>query len=126
MSSMRPHGFPKAVLVISAHWEEANATLTSGDVPQLIYDYSGFPARSYTYEYPAHGDTPLASKAAAMLQTAGVDAATSPRGWDHGVCVPMMLAFPGANVPIVQLSLLSSYDPGAALGNGACAEAPEG
>jgi aromatic ring-opening dioxygenase catalytic subunit (LigB family) len=103
---------PSAVLIISAHWQCAVATLTSGARPPLIFDYGGFPPESYQYTYAARGDPGLAKRAAALLQTAGIAARLDEsRGWDHGVFVPMMLMYPKAAVPIVCLSLLNDPDP---------------
>ena len=110
---LRGHDYrPSAVLLISAHWQTAVPTLTSGAHPQLIFDYGGFPPESYRYTYAARGDPSLAQRAAALLQTAGIAARLDEsRGWDHGVFVPMMLMFPKADVPIVCLSLLNDPDP---------------
>lgn len=88
-------------------------TVTGGTRPPLIYDYGGFPAASCQLKYPAAGNPALAARVVALLRTAGHPAAdVSPdRGWDHGVFVPLMLAFPDADVPIVQLSLVAGMDP---------------
>lgn len=100
---------PRGVLVISGHWEEAKPTVTSGESPQVIYDYYGFPAESYQIKYPAKGDPALAKQVASLLREAGYDAAEDAhRGWDHGTFVPLKLVFPEADVPLVQLSLLAS------------------
>ena len=110
---LRGHEYrPSAVLLISAHWQTAVPTLTSGARPQLIYDYGGFPPESYQYTYAASGDGALAKRAASLLQTAGIASRLDEsRGWDHGVFVPMMLMFPKADIPIVCLSLLNDPDP---------------
>jgi aromatic ring-opening dioxygenase catalytic subunit (LigB family) len=103
---------PKALLVISGHWEEPAFTLGSGAAPKLIYDYSGFPADTYRLTWPAPGDPALASRVAAMLGSAGVPVTTDPtRGYDHGVFVPLKVAFPEAQIPVVTLSLDHSLDP---------------
>ena len=110
---LRGHEYrPSTVLLISAHWQTAVPTLTSGARPPLIFDYGGFPPESYRYKYAASGDNALAKRAAALLQTAGIAARLDEsRGWDHGVFVPLMLMFPKADVPIVCLSLLNDPDP---------------
>jgi aromatic ring-opening dioxygenase catalytic subunit (LigB family) len=103
---------PKAILVISAHWEEAEFTLTTHPHPPLLYDYYGFPEHTYALAYPAPGSPALAARAAALLRQAGMktreDAA---RGFDHGVFIPFLLLYPQADIPIVQLSLKAGLDP---------------
>lgn len=103
---------PKALLVISGHWEEAAFTAGSATSPQLIYDYSGFPAHTYQLSWSAPGDPTLASHVADLLREAGLPAATNPkRGYDHGVFVPLKVVFPEAQIPVVTLSLDHSLDP---------------
>ncbi len=103
---------PKALLVISGHWEEPAFTAGSAAAPQLIYDYSGFPAHTYQLTWPAPGNPSLAARVADLLRDAGLPAATDPnRGYDHGVFVPLKVAFPQAEIPVVTLSLAHSLDP---------------
>ena len=103
---------PKAILVISAHWEAAQATITSGAQPPLIYDYSGFPPAAYTIKYPAPGDPILADRIMQLLQNAGINASLdAKRGFDHGLFVPLTIMYPDADIPCVQLSLLHTLDP---------------
>jgi aromatic ring-opening dioxygenase catalytic subunit (LigB family) len=103
---------PKALLVISGHWEEPAFTAGSAPAPKLLYDYSGFPAHTYELTWPAPGDPALASRVSEMLRSAGLPAATdSNRGYDHGVFVPLKVAFPEASLPVVTLSLDHSLDP---------------
>jgi aromatic ring-opening dioxygenase catalytic subunit (LigB family) len=103
---------PKALLVISGHWEEPAFTAGSGERPQLIFDYSGFPAHTYQLTWPASGDPELAAQVAILLGDAGLPSATDQhRGYDHGVFVPLKVAFPAAQIPVVTLSLASSLDP---------------
>ena len=105
-------GIPSAILVISAHWEEDRATITSGKAPSLIYDYGGFPDEAYEIKYPALGNPQLAEKIFNLLQDSGVDAKLdNRRGFDHGLFVPLKIMFPDALIPCVQLSLLNSLDP---------------
>lgn len=102
---------PKAVLVISAHWEEQQATISSSAEPDLIYDYSGFSPAAYNIQYKCAGSPELAEDLAAQLQQAGIECRLdAQRGLDHGVFVPMKLLYPKADVPCVSLSLLSSLD----------------
>lgn len=110
---------PKAIVMVSAHWLEPEATVTTGAQPELIYDYYGFPPHTYALQYPAPGDPALAHRILGMLQAAGIPAKGNPdRGFDHGMFIPLLLMFPQAQVPVVQLSLLSSMDPAAHLAVG--------
>jgi aromatic ring-opening dioxygenase catalytic subunit (LigB family) len=103
---------PKALLVVSAHWEEQAFTVSSAAAPELIYDYSGFPEHTYRLTWPAPGSPQLAKRVAGLLGQAGLPAALSAsRGFDHGVFVPLKLAFPRAQIPVVALSLAASLDP---------------
>ena len=103
---------PKALLVISGHWEEPAFAAGAAAKPELIYDYSGFPAHTYQLTWPAPGDPDLAARVAGLLRTAGLPSATDPtRGYDHGVFVPLKVAFPQAEIPVVTLSLDHSLDP---------------
>jgi aromatic ring-opening dioxygenase catalytic subunit (LigB family) len=103
---------PKAILVISGHWEEPAFTAGAAANPQLIFDYSGFPPHTYQLTWPAPGDPALAARAFELLKAAGLPAAMdSHRGFDHGVFVPLKVAFPGAAIPVVPLSLVASLDP---------------
>lgn len=103
---------PEAIVVISAHWEEAQATLTSGASPSLIYDYSGFPDAAYQLRYPAAGQPELASKIADLLNAAGHKVCLDDqRGFDHGLFIPLLLMYPQAQIPCIQLSLTSDLDP---------------
>lgn len=102
---------PKALLVISAHWETPLPMVTTGTQPPLIYDYGGFPPHTYQLKWPAPGDPVLAQRVSDLLGAAGIPSAPDPqRGFDHGVFVPLMLAWPQARIPTVQLSLRGSLD----------------
>ena len=104
--------WPRAILVISGHWEEAHPTVNAGAAPPLLFDYSGFPAHTYQLTWPAPGDPDLALRVRELLDTAGIASGTdSARGWDHGVFVPLKVMFPRADVPAVQLSLQRGLDP---------------
>ena len=103
---------PRAILVISAHWEERVPTLTSGIQPPLIYDYYGFPPESYTITYPCPGAPELAATVHGALVAAGLEVQLDDtRGFDHGLFVPLKLMYPEADIPCFQLSLLQSLDP---------------
>jgi 4,5-DOPA dioxygenase extradiol len=100
------HGRPKAILVATAHFETATPTLTADECPAMIYDFGGFDPRLRTMRYPAPGSPGLADQAISLLRTAGHSAETvRGRGFDHGTWVPLMLMFPQADIPVVQLSV---------------------
>lgn len=102
---------PDAIVIVSAHWETSQAMVNAGPCPQLLFDYSGFPPETYEYTYPASGSPGLADMLIQQLQQHGIKAqAEYQRGWDHGVFMPLKLAYPEAEIPVVQLSLLSSMD----------------
>ena len=103
---------PSAIVVISAHWEERQATLTSAAQPSLIYDYYGFPEESYTIQYSCPGEPVLAGEIHQNLHNENFDAVLDAhRGLDHGVFVPLKLMYPNADIPCIQLSLVNSLDP---------------
>lgn len=105
---------PKAILMVSGHWETPEVTVHVGDGQPLTYDYSGFPAHTYQLQWPSHGAPDVARRAAALLNDAGfATAEETDRGWDHGVFIPMMVAVPGADIPLVQMSLRADLDPAA-------------
>lgn len=110
---------PAAILVVSAHWETPVLAAASVARPGMIYDYYGFPAHTYELQYPAPGSPGLAAQAVDLLRAAGFEAETDgSRGFDHGVFVPFLLAFPEATVPVVPLSLQRGLDPGLHLAAG--------
>lgn len=103
---------PRALLVISAHWEAPVPTVTSSPAPPLLFDYYGFPPHTYELEWPAPGSSELASRVQTLLEGAGIESASdAKRGFDHGVFVPLKLAYPNADLPTVQLSLRAGLRP---------------
>jgi aromatic ring-opening dioxygenase catalytic subunit (LigB family) len=105
---------PEAILVISAHWEERVATLLDAPTPPLLYDYYGFPAEAYDITYPAPGSPPMAKRVVELLNRNRIPASVdSQRGFDHGLFIPLMLMYPQADIPALQLSLLHGLDPAA-------------
>lgn len=103
---------PEKILVISAHWEEPVPTLTGARKPKMVYDYYGFPAEAYAIKYPADGCPELAERIAALLNAQGIKAVVDDeRGYDHGMYIPLMMMYPDAGIPTLQLSLLRSLDP---------------
>ena len=104
---------PSAILVISAHWEEDAPSVQSNLQPEMLYDYYGFPEESYQINYPAPGQPELAAQISALLKKNGIQAnLDSKRGFDHGLFVPLMLMYPAATIPCLQLSLMSNLSPG--------------
>ena len=107
---------PSAIVLVSAHWLEPVIGVTSGAQPALIYDYHGFPAHTYTLRYDAPGSPELAARIGALMGQSGQAVHAHPgRGFDHGMFIPLMLMFPDADIPVVQLSLRSDLDPQAHL-----------
>ncbi len=105
---------PKAIVVVSGHWEADRFSATSHPRPPLIYDYYGFPEHTYRIQYPAPGAPGLAQEISELLLGNGISSETDPvRGFDHGVFIPFKLIYPHADVPIVQLSLKAGLDPAA-------------
>jgi aromatic ring-opening dioxygenase catalytic subunit (LigB family) len=103
---------PRALLVVSAHWEERVPTVLIDAQHGLLYDYSGFPAHTYQLKWPAPGDPALAERVVRALGVAGIPCAGARgRGLDHGVFIPLMLGIPAADIPTVQLSLWAGLDP---------------
>jgi 4,5-DOPA dioxygenase extradiol len=97
---------PDAIVLFSAHHDEPVASITSGAMPETIHDFGGFPAELYAMRYPAPGKPELAGRAADLLDLAGItNRLDAQRGLDHGAWTPLMLAWPNADVPIVQVSI---------------------
>ena len=106
-------GEPSAILVISAHWEEDQATIISGSHPEIIYDYYGFPAEAYQIQYAAPGYPQLAKEVFELIAASGMPVKMDEqRGFDHRLFVPLKLMYPQAQIPCIQLSLLRNLDPG--------------
>lgn len=103
---------PRAIVVVTAHWSEAQPSISSGGAHSLYYDYGGFPKETYQLKYPAPGSPEVAGEVKKALEDVGLKPVLNEkRGWDHGVFIPFMLINPAADVPIVQLSVLRSEDP---------------
>lgn len=103
---------PRAILVISAHWEEEMFTVGGNPNPPLIYDYYGFPPHTYQLRYDAAGSPALAARVRDLLQQRDIPAALDAgRGLDHGVFIPFKLIYPNADIPVIQLSLKAGLDP---------------
>jgi aromatic ring-opening dioxygenase catalytic subunit (LigB family) len=103
---------PRAVLVISGHWEENGFAISSGEQPGMVYDYGGFPEHTYSIRYKAPGSPELARRVQELLQIGGVQARLDPeRGYDHGTFSILKPLYPGEDIPVVQVSIDRSYDP---------------
>jgi aromatic ring-opening dioxygenase catalytic subunit (LigB family) len=102
---------PRAILLISAHWEASVPTVMTAKLPPMLYDYSGFPPETYQVQWPAPGAPALAGDIQSRLQNAGFPhAGNTHRGFDHGAFVPLKLAYPRAEIPTLQLSLVRGLD----------------
>lgn len=103
---------PKAVLVVSGHWEnEPVPTVSTARQPGMLFDYYNFPPHTYQLSYPAEGSPHLAARARQLLAEAGIESAENDtRGFDHGVFIPFMLIYPEADVPITMISLKNTLD----------------
>ena len=97
---------PKAIIVVSPHWETRDPAVGSAADLETIYDFAGFPSELYTLKYPAHSDATLAQQVADCLQAAGYAPRIDPyRGLDHGAWVPLRMMFPNADIPVIPLSI---------------------
>lgn len=97
---------PKAIVVMSAHWEDQSLAVSVSTRPKTWHDFGGFPEALYEIQYPAPGDTELAEEMIHHLQEAGFEVhanATRPR--DHGVWMPLLHMYPEADIPVIQISL---------------------
>jgi len=111
---------PRALLVVSAHWEEAVPTVMTAAQPPIFYDYYGFPEASYAITWPAPGAPWLAARVRELLGAAGIPSAEDgARGFDHGTFIPLKLTYPEADIPTIQLSLKAGLNPEAHLALGA-------
>lgn len=103
---------PTAILMVSAHWETAAPAVNAVEVNDTIHDFRGFPPELYSLRYAAPGDAALAERVASLLGQAGMPTAFDrARGLDHGAWVPLMLAYPEADIPVVQLSVQPQAGP---------------
>jgi 4,5-DOPA dioxygenase extradiol len=98
-------GRPAAILSVSAHWETPEVCASTAKQPETIHDFGGFPQELYRVQYPAPGAPALAEEAIGLLKSSGIDATAEARGLDHGAWVPLSLMYPGADVPVAQLSI---------------------
>ncbi|MGZ8303785.1 MAG: dioxygenase family protein [Telluria sp.] len=106
---------PKAILVVSAHWESGGGPAVSlAAQPETIHDFGGFPEELYAIRYPAPGAPVVALRAAVLLGEAGFAVGQSgQRGFDHGAWVPLRLMYPAADIPVAQVSIMRGASPSA-------------
>ncbi len=103
---------PCAIVVVSAHWEADEVWFTAGAAPATVHDFFGFPAPLYGLNYPAPGAVTWTSRVQAQLACAGFKAAADPaRGFDHGAWVPLLLMYPQADIPVMQISISPHKSP---------------
>jgi 4,5-DOPA dioxygenase extradiol len=103
---------PKAILVASAHWETARPAVNAVARNDTIHDFGGFPRPLYALSYPAPGDPALAERVSDLLCAAGLASEIDhARGLDHGAWIPLLLAYPGADIPVLQVSVQSHLGP---------------
>ncbi|AWY40454.1 dioxygenase [Pseudomonas putida] len=97
---------PKAIVIVSAHWESHELLVSANPRPETWHDFGGFPRALFEVQYPAPGNPQLAAEVVELLGAAELPARLDPqRPFDHGVWVPLKLMYPQADIPIVQVSL---------------------
>ena len=104
-------GKPKAILIVSAHWETHQPVISEAERPNTIYDFRGFDPRLNSLSYPALGAPELAQKVTHLLKQADIASGISNRGLDHGAWIPLMLMYPDADIPVTQLSIQPERSP---------------
>ena len=103
---------PRAIVIVSAHWESQELLVNANPQPETWHDFGGFPAALFAVQCPAVGLPELSGEVAALLNAAGLPAkTTTQRPFDHGVWVPLSLMYPNADIPIVQISLPTRAGP---------------
>lgn len=102
---------PRAIIIMSAHWQSAKLEISSNPQPKTWHDFSGFTPELYDLQYPAAGQPALAESLAQQLTARGITCRVNPlRVSDHGVWAPLLHLYPEADIPIVQISLPRHYD----------------
>jgi 4,5-DOPA dioxygenase extradiol len=96
---------PKAILMVSAHWDERPLQIGAVTPVPLVYDFYGFPEKFYRLQYASPGAPGLAARVEELMRSAGRQVARSERGLDHGAYIPLMAMYPQADVPVLQISL---------------------
>lgn len=103
---------PKAIVMVSGHWEADDFTVMASAAPGMVYDYGGFPDFTYQIKYASPGAPEVAMRVADLLKAAGLPThLDATRGYDHGVFAPMQIMYPDADVPLLQVAINRNYDP---------------
>lgn len=103
---------PRAILIVSAHWDTREPTVGAAEDGKTIHDFWGFPEKLYNIDYPAGGNTSVSEAVRAKLADAGFPAhIEAGRGLDHGAWIPLRLMYPQADIPVIPLSLQSPLGP---------------
>ncbi len=103
---------PRAILMISAHWEDVAFAVMAAPRPGMLYDYGGFPPETYRVVYPAPGDPALAERVRGLIAAAGLPTRLDgERGFDHGAFCTLAPMYPQTEIPVIQVSLRSGLDP---------------
>lgn len=103
---------PRAIVIVSAHWESAELLVNGNPQPETWHDFGGFPPALFAVQYPAKGMPEMAQHVVALLAASGLPARIDQeRPLDHGVWVPLSLMYPQADIPVVQVSLPSRMGP---------------
>ncbi|MBT9300706.1 DODA-type extradiol aromatic ring-opening family dioxygenase [Pseudomonas sp. TAE6080] len=103
---------PRAIVVMSAHWESRELLVSGSPTPETWHDFGGFPRELFAVQYPAPGDPALAQQIVELLAADGLPARLdNQRPFDHGTWVPLSLMYPAADIPVVQVSLPSHMGP---------------
>ncbi len=103
---------PRAIVVMSAHWESRELLVSGSPAPETWHDFGGFPRELFAVQYPAPGDPALAQQIVELLADDGLPARLdNQRPFDHGTWVPLSLMYPAADIPVVQVSLPSHMGP---------------
>ena len=102
---------PRAILIVSAHWESAPAMVSAtGAATPLVYDFGGFDPKYYAMTYPTPDSSGLASLVASVFPDTEPLYGHPSRGLDHGAWVPLKVMYPDADIPVLQLSI-PTHDP---------------